>query len=113
MGVYVYSPCLLDYEMFDVLLEETVMGVVCTVVAIFVLVLLFTASCTGASLAFISVMLTTLFTVGTLHILGLQFNAIVLVFIIVGMGSSANYSALLLYNCTIWSKQKSQIFEQH
>lgn len=89
---YAYSTDMLTMEMFGVLINETILSTVFSLAAITVVVFLITGSRRTSAIVLISVAQTDFFLVAMIPLVGLQFNNVVVVYIIASLGFSVLYA---------------------
>ena len=89
---YSDSEDMLTYEQFVVIVQETVISSACSIVAIFLVVLLITGSFFLASLVIFSVLLVDLILIALLPLQNLTFNNVVVVHLVASLGLSVLYS---------------------
>ena len=89
---YTYSVDMLLYEQFVVLVSETVNSILCSLAAVLVVTFVITASFRLSTFAFISVTLIDLFIVALIPLVGLTFNNIVLIHLVISLGLTTVFS---------------------
>jgi hypothetical protein len=90
---YAYSTDMLTMEMFNILLEETA-GIICAAAAAcFFAVFLITAGPRLGAIITATVLLTVYFLLAWVKLVGLQFNNVVVIYLITSIGLSVLYSA--------------------
>lgn len=90
---FAYSPNFYDYESYVVFQRETVMNVVLALVAVFCIVLIFTASLTITLLVLLCVLLVDVFLFGLLAFWSIKLNSVTVVQIVIAVGLAVDYSA--------------------
>ena len=84
---------MLDYELYVVFMQETLLSVGLSIVAVFFVVLFVTGSIPVTLLVVLAVGLVDLFLVALLHFWDLTFNTVVVVNIVIAIGLAVDYSA--------------------
>ena len=79
------SEDMLTYEQFVVIVRETIISSACSILAVFLVVLLITGSLFLGALVVFSVLLTDLFLVALVNLWGLTFNNIVVVHLVTSL----------------------------
>lgn len=78
-GTFSYAQDFLDYELYFVFVEETLLSTGLSVIAVFLVVLFITGSLPVTVLVVIAVLLVDLFLVGLVHFWDLTFNVIIVI----------------------------------
>ena len=84
---------MLDYELYVVFTNETVLSVGLSLIAVFFVVFFITGSLPVTMLVCMAVLLVDLFLVAIIHYWGLTFNTVIVINIVIAIGLSVDYSA--------------------
>ena len=91
-ATYSYSTDMLTQEMFVVIVQETVISCVSSVVAVFLVTLIITGSLSLTAMVSFSILLVDLFVLALIPLWDLTFNNILVVHLIAGLGLSVLFS---------------------
>lgn len=100
-GTYSYSQDMLDYELYVVFMDETLLSVGLSLVAVFCVVLFVTASLPITGLVVLAVLLVDLFLIALIFFWDLTFNSVVVVNIVIAIGLAVDYSAHIAHTYLI------------
>lgn len=92
-GTYSYSQDMLDYELYVVFVEETVLSCGLSFLAVFFVVLFITGSFPVTLLVVLAVVLVDLFLIALIFYWDLTFNTVVVINIVIAIGLAVDYSA--------------------
>lgn len=92
-GTYSYSQEFLDYELYFVFVDETLLSCGLSIVAVFFVVLFVTGSLPITCLVVLAILLVDLFLVALIHYWDLTFNNVVVVNLVIAIGLAVDYSA--------------------
>ena len=84
---------MLDYELYVVFMDETLLSVGLSIVAVFFVVFFVTGSLPITSLVCLAVLVVDLFLVALIHFWNLTFNTVVVVNVVIAIGLAVDYSA--------------------
>ena len=84
---------MLDYELYVVFMEETLISVGLSLIAVFLVVLFVTGSVHVTLLVTLAVILVDVFLIGAIHYWDLTFNTVVVVNVVIAIGLAVDYSA--------------------
>ena len=84
---------MLDYELYVVFMDETLLSVGLSIVAVFFVVLFVTGSLPVTGLVCLAVLLVDLFLIALIHFWDLTFNTVVVVNVVIAIGLAVDYSA--------------------
>jgi len=84
---------MLDYELYVVFIDETLLSVGLSIVAIFFVVLFVTGSLPVTLLVCLAVILVDVFLMAIIHFWDLTFNNVVVIQIVIAIGLAVDYSA--------------------
>lgn len=90
---YSYSSQMLDYEQYVVFVNETILSMGLSIVAVFFVVIFVTGNFPVTLLVVISIGLVDLFLLALVYYWGLTMNNIVVVQLVIGLGLSVDYAA--------------------
>ncbi len=99
--MFSYAQEMLDYELYVVFMEETLLSTGLSVLAVFFVVLFVTGSLPVTFLVVLAVLLVDLFLVALIHYWDLTFNTVVVVNIVVAIGLAVDYSAHIAHTYLI------------
>lgn len=92
-GFYIYAQDFLDIELYLILLQETLQSVGLSVVAVFLVLLFITADLTLTFMVAFCVILVDFFLIALIHYWSFTFNSLVMIFNVLAIGLSVDYSA--------------------
>ena len=84
---------MLDFELYVVFLDETILSVGLSIVAVFFVVFFITANISVTLLVVLAVLLVDLFLIALVYFWDLTFNTVTVVNIVIAIGLSVDYSA--------------------
>jgi len=100
-GMFSYAQEMLDYELYVVFMEETLLSTGLSVLAVFFVVLFVTGSLPVTLLVVLAVLLVDLFLIALIHFWDLTFNTVVVVNIVIAIGLAVDYSAHIAHTYLI------------
>ena len=106
-NTYSWAQDFLDYELYFVFLEETVISTSLSLVAVFFVVLFITASFPITLLVMLAVILVDLFLVALVYYWDLTFNNIVVVQFVIAIGLAVDYSVHIAHTFLMTKAPKS------
>ena len=92
-GTFSYAQEMLDYELYVVFTEETVLSVGLSLIAVFFVVFFITGSFPVTLLVVLAVLLVDFFLIALVYFWDLTFNTVVVIQIVIAIGLAVDYSA--------------------
>lgn len=118
-GTFSYSQDMLDYELYVVFKDETILSVGLSIMAVFFVVLFVTGSLPVTGLVCLAVLLVDYFLVALIHYWDLTFNSVVVVNIVIAIGLAVDYSAHISHTYLIieppsgMSNAQKRVYKAH
>ena len=118
-GTFSYSQDMLDYELYVVFKDETILSVGLSIMAVFFVVLFVTGSLPVTGLVCLAVLLVDYFLVALIHYWDLTFNSVVVVNIVIAIGLAVDYSAHISHTYLIieppseMSNSEKRVYKAH
>ena len=100
-GTYSYAQEMLNYETYKVLLEESILSIGLSLVAVAAVVFMITGSLPVTFLVVLSVVLVDYFLIALIYYWDLTFNTIIIVNIVIAIGLAVDYSAHIAHTYLI------------
>lgn len=100
-NTYSYAQEYLDYELYYVFVNETLLSVGLSIISVFLVVLLVTGSIPVTILVVLAVLLVDLFLLALMHYWDLTFNNVIVVNIVIAIGLAVDYSAHIAHTYLI------------
>lgn len=107
-----YSEQLLEFEQYVVLIEETVLSIGLSIVAVFLVVIFITGSLPVTILVVFAVALVDVFLLGIIHYWDLTMNNIIVVNLVIGLGLAVDYSAHIAHTYLIIDAPKGSTVKE-
>ena len=104
---YSYSIAYLDFEQFFVFLDETILTLTMSIIAVLIVILIVTADLLTTLLVALCVVTTDVFLSGLIFFCDLTLNPLVMLNVIVAIGTSVDYSAHIAYAYLVQEVPKS------
>lgn len=98
---------MLDFELYVVFMEETLISVGLSLIAVFLVVLFVTGSVQVTLLVTLAVILVDLFLIAAIHYWDLTFNTVVVVNVVIAIGLAVDYSAHIAHTYLLITPPKS------
>lgn len=106
-GTYSYSQDMLDYELYVVFMDETLISVGLSLIAVFLVVFFVTANLHVTLLVTLAVILVDIFLIAAIHYWDLTFNTVVVVNVVIAIGLAVDYSAHISHTYLLIAPPKS------
>ena len=100
-GTFSYAQEFLDYELYFVFLEETILSTSLSIVSVTLVVLFITGSLPVTLLVVLAVLLVDVFLLALIYYWNLTFNNIVVINIVIAIGLAVDYSAHIAHTFLI------------
>jgi len=97
-NTYSYSQEFLDYELYFVFMDETLLSCGLSIVAVFIVVVFITGSLPITCLVVLAILLVDLFLVAIIFYWDLTFNNVVVVNLVIAIGLAVDYSAHIAHS---------------